>query len=76
MTVQLTGRFWADTAGEAVAAAKEWIRDEPALVLKTICRVAAVPDRAAFDVTVAVSERANSLSEQELIAAYGGLPIE
>ncbi len=76
MTIQLTGRFWADTADEAVAAAKDWIRDEPALVLKTICRIAAVPDRAAFDVTVAVSERANTLSEAELIAAYGGPPID
>ncbi len=74
MSIQLTGRFWADTADEATAAARQWIRDEPGLALRTIARVVAVPDRAAFDVTVAVADRGNHMSEDELVAAYGGLP--
>ena len=75
MTYQLTGRFWAETSDDAIRQAKEWIHAEPALRLRTVAKVTAVPGLAAWDVTVAVAEAnpTSAMSEELLIAAYGGL---
>lgn len=78
MTHQLTGRFWADDPADAARQARAWIHGEPALRLRTIARIAAVPGIGAWDVTVAVAETnpPSAMDEETLIAAYGGLPIE
>ena len=75
MTHQLTGRFWADSSDDAISQAKEWIHAEPALRLRTVAKVTAIEGTSAFDVTLSVSPSnpTSAMSEELLIAAYGGL---
>lgn len=56
MTTQLELAFFADSAADAVSAAKEWVRAEPRLRLRTIASVRLDPANARrWIVTVAVN---------------------